>query len=190
MLDNYHAVTVSSVISKVFELCASDKFYAFFASHHLQFGFKKNMGCQNAIFTLQQNYFVQRGSTVYMSALNASKAFDRVNHSKLFDKLVARNMPNCILHVLINWYGKLQSVVRWNGVFSSSFTVTCGVRCHQGGVLSPFLFNIYVDQLIDDICSKNVGCYVSKGFFGCIMYADDLILLSPSVIGLQDMLKS
>jgi len=122
-----------------------------------------------------------------LSALEASKAFDRVNHSKLFDKLVARNMPNCILRVLINWYGKLQSLVRWNGVFSSSFTVTCGAR--QGGVLSPFLFNIYVDQLIDDICSKNIGCYVNKGFFGCIMYADDLILLSPFVIGLQHMLN-
>jgi len=134
-------------ISKVFELCDSDKFCAFFTSHHLQFGFKKKMGCQNAIFALQQatNYFVQRGSTVYMSALDASKAFDRVNHSKVFDKLVAQNMTNCILRVLVNWYGKLQSVVRWNCVFSSSFTVTCDVR--QGGVLSPFLFNIY-DMLI------------------------------------------
>ena len=86
MLNNYRAVTVSSVISKVFELCASGKFCAFFTSHHLQFGFKKNMGCQNAMFTLQHvtNYFVHRGSTVYMSALDASKAFDRVNHSKNF----------------------------------------------------------------------------------------------------------
>jgi len=39
----------------------------------------------------------------------------------------------------------------------TSFIVTCG----KSGVLSPFLFNIYVDQLTDDICSKNVGCYVN-----------------------------
>jgi len=100
---------------------------------------------------------------------------------------VALNIPNCILLVLINWYGKLQSVVRWDGVFSSSFTVTCGVR--QGGVLLPFVFNIYVDQLTDDICSKNVVCYINNKYFGCIMYADDLMLLSPSGIGLQDMLN-
>jgi len=88
--------------------------------------------------------------------------------------------------VLVDWYSKLQSVVRWNGVFSLSYTVVCGVR--QGGVLSPFLFNMYVDQLISDLPSMNVGCYVSKEYFGCIMYADDLILLSPSILGLQHML--
>jgi len=48
---------------------------------------------------------------------------------------------------------------------------------------------VYVDQLTDDICSKNVGCYINNKYFGCIMYADDLILLSPSGIGLQDMLN-
>ena len=34
----------------------------------------------------------------------------------------------------------------------------------------------------------NVECYVNKEYFGCIMYADDLILLSPSILDLQDML--
>ena len=36
--------------------------------------------------------------------------------------------------------------MRWNGILSSSFAVTCGVR--QGGILSPILFNVYVDDLI------------------------------------------
>jgi len=146
------------------------------------------MGCPNAIFTLQQvtNYFEQRGSTVCMSSLDASKAFDRVDHAKLFDKLLARSVPICFLRVLVDWYSILQSVVRLNDVFSLSYIVVCGVR--QGVVLSPFLFNIYVDQLISDLSSMNVGCYVNKEYFGCIMYADDLILLSPSILGLQDML--
>ena len=78
-LNNYRAITVSCVISKVFELCITNKFKDLLCSHPLQFGFKKGSGCQNAIFTMQQciNYFTQRGSTVFISALDASKAFDR-----------------------------------------------------------------------------------------------------------------
>ena len=75
-LNNYRAITVSCVISKVFELCITNKFKNLLCSHLLQFGFKKSSGCQNAIFTMQQciNYFTQRGSTVFISALDASKA--------------------------------------------------------------------------------------------------------------------
>jgi Reverse transcriptase (RNA-dependent DNA polymerase) len=45
-----------------------------------------------------------------------------------------------------------------------------------------------VDELIEELGSSGNGCHINKIFFGCIMYADDIILLSPSVIGLQCML--
>ena len=77
---------------------------------------------------------------MYFSALAASKAFDRIDHSKLIDKLCERNLPACVINTIANWYCKLSSVVRWNGVYSSQFSVGCGVR--QGGILSPLLFNI------------------------------------------------
>jgi len=72
--------------------------------------------------------------------------------------------------------GTVVSVVKWNGVFSYPFSVYCGVR--QGGVLSPLLFNIYVDDLIHQLEASNYGCYVTGKFFGCIMYADDLLVVS------------
>jgi len=87
---DYRAITISNIISKVFESCLLEKFGDFLTNHALQFGFKKGLGCQNAIFTVQQvtSYFTKHGSTVYFSAVDASKAFDRVTHSKLFDKMI------------------------------------------------------------------------------------------------------
>jgi len=90
------AVLIIIEPSKVFESCLLEKFGDFLTSHALQLDFKKGLGCQNAIFTVQQvtSYFTKHGSTVYFSALDASKAFDRVTHSKLFDKMIERNVPH------------------------------------------------------------------------------------------------
>ena len=52
------------------------------ASDDVQFGYKKKLVCPNALFVLRQvvNYFNERNSNVYIASLDASKAFDRVNH--------------------------------------------------------------------------------------------------------------
>ena len=155
----------------------------------MQFGFKKGIGCADAaIHVVQQvvGHFNIRGSTVFISSPDASKAFDRVDHNTLFKKLLDRNMPLCIIKVLANWYGKLYASVRWNNTFSSKLSTPCGVR--QGSVLSPFLFNIYVDNLITELELSGYGCSVGNKFVGCVMFADDLLLLSASVCGLQSML--
>jgi hypothetical protein len=60
--------------------------------------------------------------------------------------------------------------------------------------LSPILFNIYVDDLNNYDCkpllnTSGYGCHVGRALYGCIMYADDLLILSPSVCGLQHLLN-
>jgi len=61
--------------------------------------------------------------------------------------------------------------------------ITRGVR--QGGVLSPFLFSIYMDELICKLRSSEYGLYIGNVFTGCILYADDIMLLACSCFGLQ-----
>ena len=187
--NNYRPITLSPVISKIFECCLLHKYEHFLYSDELQFGFKKNSSCSHALFVLSQvvNYFSSHGSTVYMASLDASKAFDRVNHIKLFEKLIARGLPSYIIKVLIDWYGKIFSVVRWKNCFSLMFSVRSGIR--QGGILSPFLFNIYADSLITIMRSSDLGCHIGECYVGCIAYADDLILLSGSLTQLQKMLQ-
>ena len=78
--------------------------------------------------------------------LDASKAFDRVDHSLLFEKLLNRDLPLVIARLLLSWYSSQQLKFRWAKTFSNWFHTTNGVR--QGGVLSPILFTVYIDDLL------------------------------------------
>ena len=117
-------------------------------SDDLQFGFKKKLGCTNALFILRQvvEYFNDRGSNVFIASLDASKAFDRLNHFKLYSTLIERGLPYVFVQIIIHWYSNLSVAVRWSDCLSRQLCVTSGVR--QGGILSPVLFNVYVTVIV------------------------------------------
>ena len=75
--------------------------------------------------------------------------------------------------------------VDWCGTKSQPFKVSCGIR--QGAVLSPILFSIYIDDLFNVLSRSGIGCHINNLFYGIIGYADDLVLLSPNLFGLQSM---
>jgi len=63
------------------------------------------------------------------------------------------------------------------------FPVLCGV-C-QGNVLSPYLFTVYIHDLIVQLRQTGYGIHVGQIVVGCAFYADDIALLSASCYGLQ-----
>ena len=67
------------------------------------------------------------------------------------------------------------------------FPIQCGVR--QGGVLSPYLFSVYVSDLIFELRTSGSGAHIGKLFMGCVLYADDIVLMSPSCYGLQRLVR-
>ena len=54
--------------------------------------------------------------------------------------------------------------------------------------LSPYLFAVYVDNVITTVEHKRLGCVYKSVCVSIIMYADDIVLLSPSVTALQELL--
>ena len=73
--------------------------------------------------------------------------------------------------------------VRLGSSVSSKFTVYIGVR--QGGILPPFLFNVYMDDLSVNLKGCPRGCIAGGTIVNHLMHADDIVLLSTSATGLS-----
>jgi len=89
-------------------------------------------------------------------------------------------MPVELLNILNFWFSACYMSVKWFNSWSSIFKVSFGVR--QGSVLSPFLFAVYLDDLAKS-CDR-------KGNVFIILYADDILLVAPSVCELDNLFKS
>lgn len=188
--DDFRGISISPIISKLFELSVLDRYSDYFETSHHQFGFKKELGCRHVIYSVRSviEHFISNGSTVNLCALDLSKAFDRMNHYALFIKLMERNFPIEILKILEIWFSMSETCVRWGGQYSYLFKLLAGVR--QGGVLSPVLFAIFIDGIVNKVKSARMGCYNSTVCVSIFLYADDILLLSPSLTGLQTLLTA
>ena len=76
-------------------MCLAELFSDYLQTSDLQFGFKKQLGCSNAIYALSSviEFFTKNSSTITACFLDLSKAFDKVNHYALYLKLMKRGIP-------------------------------------------------------------------------------------------------
>ena len=186
---NYRPVAVATVMSKLFEHYILSCISPFLGTTDNQFGFKAGHGTDQCTFLLKQtvSYFVNHGSPVHAVFLDASKAFDRVQHAPLFEKLIRRGVPMCFVRLLKHWYSDQTMRIKWGSHLSDPFHVSNGVR--QGGVLSPCLFAVYLDELSNELNNVKAGCYIGDALLNHLMFADDICVFCPSVRGLQELLN-
>ena len=180
-------MSICPVIFKLIEHCILDRFSTFIASSNHQFGFKKGSSCSHAIHTVKTvvDYYNKSGSTVNLYALDLSKAFDKMDHNALFVKLIERKLPVELLCIIENWFRSSITCVRWGSITTPFFKLSAGVR--QGGALFLCLFAIFIDSVINKIICCGQGCYLASRCGSIILYADDILLLSPTVTSLQSM---
>merc|ERR1711951_125526 len=187
--DNYRALTIGTGMSKLLDIIILNRQKDVLNTSDLQFGFKSKSSTTMCSFMVLETieYYKSKGSKVHVLLLDASKAFDRVNYIKLFDKLMKKGMCPLTVRLLLNMYVNQKLQVKCNNHKSEKFSVTNGVR--QGGVLSPLLFSVYMDELLVKLKDNGTGCHIGQHFVGALGYADDLILLCPSAEGLREMRK-
>ena len=81
--------------------------------------------------------------------------------------MIKRNVPLVIVRIIAFWYQTQTMCVKWGKVDSEYFNVSNGVR--QGGILSPKLFAIYVDDLSHELTLCKSGCYIEKKTQGILL---------------------
>ena len=118
--------------------------------------------------------------------MDLTKAFDNVKLSLLFQKL-KNKVPPILIRILIYSYIHQECFISWSGVKSSVFGIKNGVR--QGAVLSPPLFNLYIDDIHQKLNESGFGCQIEDLYCGCYAYADDISLIVPSREALQEMIN-
>lgn len=133
-------------------------------------------------------YYTERKTPVFACFLDLSKAFDLVSYDVLWKKMANNTtLPWDIVSIFKYWYDNQLNSVKWAGVHSDVYRLESGVR--QGGLTSPKLFNLYMNGLIEELNSTNVGCHIDGVCVNNISYADDMVLLSPSIGALQRLLR-
>ena len=105
-VNNYRGITLIPLISKLFELVLIDICEQFLSCDELQFGFKQVVRVPEGICSMRDtiDYFKDRGSWVFVAALDIKKTFDTVDHYKLYAPIIKSGITKWILNVVINWH--------------------------------------------------------------------------------------
>ena len=105
-------------------------------------------------------FYKRRNTTVFVTFLDASKAFDRIDYWRLFTKLIDKHVPLFVIKLLVFWYSQQQMNIRWGNTVSSSFPFTNGLK--QGGIISPVLFNVYMNKLSTSLINSGIGGHIGE----------------------------
>ena len=125
-----------------------------------QAGFRKNHSTIDNIFVLQaliQKYISKPRGRFFCIFFDFQKAFDSIQHDKLWNTLTRKNINGKILNVLKSMYSKLKSCIKCETGLTDHFNCTVGKR--QGCVTSPILFLLFINGLINYLGTNVKGAF-------------------------------
>jgi hypothetical protein len=202
--DNYRGITILSCLGKLFTAVINKRLDKFLTDIEYigpeQAGFRKGFSTTDHIFTLHGliDLYCKKGKRIYCCFVDFKKAFDSVDRTELWKKVLKSNIKGKIFNVIYNMYKQAKSRVSMGGRLSNSFPCDIGVR--QGENLSPLLFAIFLNDLEDFLSQHYIGLSSARGIISnelevllklyILLYADDTVIMAENPAELQKALSA
>ena len=186
---NFRGISLLSVVGKVYGRVLinriKDKTEA--AISEVQGGFRRGRGCVDQVFVVRQicEKYLGKGKDVYFAFMDLEKAYDRVDREAMWDVLRLYGVGAKLLKAVKSMYVGSKACVRVGNEVSESFPVKVGLR--QGCVMSPWLFNMYIDGVVREVNARVLGRGLelrdeNDGVWEInqLLFADDTVLIANS----------
>ena len=191
---DYRGICLQSVVLKAYSKILNQRLNVWLEDNNLledeQNGFRKGRCTQDHLFTLASVVESRKacGKSTFAAFIDLRKAFDSVLRDCLWLKVGGYGVHGLFLDALKAMYSSVLSSVRVNDKLSDWFPVDKGVK--QGCLLSPALFSMYINDLIQHINDLNIGIPCDSRMISSLVYADDIILLTENEQDLQKLLDA
>ena len=197
--DNYRGISLLCAMSKIFASVLARRLRVWMEMENKvcveQAGFRTQHSTVDHIFTLfamiSKYVYGDRRGKLYVTFVDYRKAFDSVDRTQLWEVLRAARLSTKFLQMLKAMYGKVQACVRWGQELSEFFVCPSGVK--QGAVESPLIFSLYINTVADYVRRKGRhGVQMVPGMkeVFLLLFADDVVLISTTPVGLQNQLDN
>ena len=152
-----------------------------------QGGFRRGRGCVDQVFAVRQvcEKYLGRNKEVFWAFMDLEKAYDRIDREGLWAVLRMYGLGGRLLQGVKSFYVNSRSCVRVGSSVSEWFPVQVGLR--QGCVMSPWLFNIYMDGVVREVNARVLGRGLSlvnedgrEWSLNQLLFADDTALVADS----------
>ena len=156
----------------------------------VQIGFSKGRGTRDQIANI--GWIIEKPENsrknVYFCFIDYDKGFDCVDHNKLWKILKEMGIPDHLTCLMRNLYASQEATVRTGHGTTDWFQIGKGV--HQGCILSPCLFNLYAEYIIQNagLDEAQVGIKTAGRNINNLRYADDITLIAESEERLKSLL--
>ena len=195
-IKNYRPITLLNTVFKIWERVLETRLRATMELRGLispnQFGSRKNMDTKQSLFITQYliNWSSDNGKKLYLAHMDLSKAYNRVNRARLWNLLHKNGLQGKLWNSLRSTYSHQSEQITIGTHSSIPYHLTNGLR--QGSVLSPLLFILYANPLIEALNATGAGIMLPglRTKLSCLMFVDDLQLIATSLCELSVLIQA